>query len=90
VDTDQRLGRTLHDFFAWPTTTTIDRFHGSADEGPPTACRFQNGRGTDASAERWQASSRPRLRRDGLPAPSRPHPGRGGGGRSASYSLILE
>jgi len=34
VDPDQRLGRTLHDYFAWATTTTMDRFHGSADEVP--------------------------------------------------------
>ena len=34
VDPDARLGRSLHDYFAWATTTTLDRFHDSADDVP--------------------------------------------------------
>ena len=33
--TDQRLARTLHDYFAWATTTTMARYHDSADDVPP-------------------------------------------------------
>lgn len=32
--TDQRLARTLHDYFAWATWTTMYRHHGSADDVP--------------------------------------------------------
>jgi hemoglobin len=28
------LGQVLHDYFAWATTTTMARYHGSADEVP--------------------------------------------------------
>ncbi len=31
---DARLARVLHDYFAWATTTTLARYHGSADEVP--------------------------------------------------------
>jgi hemoglobin len=31
---DERLRRTLHDYFAWTTTTTMNRYHGSADDVP--------------------------------------------------------
>ena len=34
LDPDQRLGRTLHDYFAWATTTTMDGFHDSAADVP--------------------------------------------------------
>jgi hemoglobin len=34
LDPDQPLGRTLHDYFAWATTTTMDRFHDSAADVP--------------------------------------------------------
>lgn len=34
MDPDQRLGRTLHDYFTWATTTTMDRYHGSANDVP--------------------------------------------------------
>jgi hemoglobin len=29
-----RIARTLHDYFAWATTTTMSRYHESADEVP--------------------------------------------------------
>jgi hemoglobin len=32
--TDDRLARVLHDYFAWATTTTMSRYHRSADEVP--------------------------------------------------------
>ena len=31
---DQRLRQVLHDYFAWATTTTMYRYHDSADEVP--------------------------------------------------------
>jgi hemoglobin len=31
---DQRLRRVLHDYFAWATTTTMARYHRSADDVP--------------------------------------------------------
>jgi hemoglobin len=31
---DERLRRVLHDYFAWATTTTMSRYHHSADEVP--------------------------------------------------------
>jgi hemoglobin len=31
---DQRLARVLHDYFAWATTTTMARYHHSADDVP--------------------------------------------------------
>ncbi len=31
---DDRLRRTLHDYFAWATTTTMSRYHRSADDVP--------------------------------------------------------
>src|SRR4029434_6320971 len=31
---DQRLGRVLHDYFAWATTTTMSRYHRSAEDVP--------------------------------------------------------
>ncbi len=31
---DLRLRQTLHDYFAWATTTTMARYHGSADDVP--------------------------------------------------------
>ena len=31
---DERLRRALHDYFAWATTTTMSRYHDSADEVP--------------------------------------------------------
>lgn len=34
LDPDQHLGRTLHEYFAWATTTTMDRFHDSAADVP--------------------------------------------------------
>lgn len=32
--TDDRLGRVLHDYFAWATTTTMARYHDSAEDVP--------------------------------------------------------
>jgi hemoglobin len=32
--TDERLVRVLHDYFAWATTTTMARYHDSADDVP--------------------------------------------------------
>ena len=32
--TDDRLGQVLHDYFAWATTTTMSRYHRSADDVP--------------------------------------------------------
>ena len=29
------LGQVLHDYFAWATTTTMSRYHASADDVPP-------------------------------------------------------
>jgi hemoglobin len=34
LDSDERLARVLHDYFAWATTTTMARYHHSADEVP--------------------------------------------------------
>jgi hemoglobin len=31
---DDRLRQVLHDYFAWATTTTMSRYHGSADDVP--------------------------------------------------------
>jgi hemoglobin len=31
---DQRLGQVLHDYFAWSTNTTMDRYHDSPDDVP--------------------------------------------------------
>ena len=31
---DERLRRALHDYFAWATTTTMARYHESADDVP--------------------------------------------------------
>ncbi|MGW5360751.1 group II truncated hemoglobin [Actinopolymorpha pittospori] len=31
---DDRLRQVLHDYFAWTTTTTMSRYHGSADDVP--------------------------------------------------------
>ncbi len=28
------LGQVLHNYFAWPTTTTMSRYHNSADDAP--------------------------------------------------------
>jgi hemoglobin len=33
-DSDERLRRVLHDYFAWATTTTMARYHESADDVP--------------------------------------------------------
>jgi hemoglobin len=34
LDSDERLRRVLHDYFAWATTTTMARYHESADDVP--------------------------------------------------------
>src|SRR5262245_32862224 len=34
LDHDERLRRVLHDYFAWATTTTMSRYHRSADDVP--------------------------------------------------------
>ena len=34
LDSDERLKRALHDYFAWATTITMNRYHGSADDVP--------------------------------------------------------
>lgn len=34
IDRDDRIGQVLHDYFAWATTTTMARFHDSADDVP--------------------------------------------------------
>lgn len=34
LDIDERLRRVLHDYFAWATTTTMARYHVSADDVP--------------------------------------------------------
>ena len=34
LDRDERLRRALHDYFAWATTTTMARYHDSADDVP--------------------------------------------------------
>ena len=31
---DERLRQVLHDYFAWATSTTMSRYHGSADDVP--------------------------------------------------------
>ena len=31
---DERLRAALHDYFAWATTTTMSRYHGSEDDVP--------------------------------------------------------
>lgn len=34
LDADERLRQVLHDYFAWATTTTMARYHDSADDVP--------------------------------------------------------
>ena len=34
LDSDERLRRVLHDYFAWATTTTMAHYHHSADDVP--------------------------------------------------------
>jgi hemoglobin len=34
LDRDERVRQALHDYFAWATTTTMARFHDSADDVP--------------------------------------------------------
>jgi hemoglobin len=34
LDRDERLRRALHDYFSWATTTTMARYHDSADDVP--------------------------------------------------------
>jgi len=34
LDADDRLRRALHDYFVWATTTTMARYHDSADDVP--------------------------------------------------------
>ena len=34
LDQDERLRRVLHDYFAWATTTTMARYHDSAEDVP--------------------------------------------------------
>jgi len=34
LDSDDRLRRVLHDYFAWATTTTMSRYHDSAEDVP--------------------------------------------------------
>ena len=34
LDSDARLRQVLHDYFAWATTTTMSRYHRSADDVP--------------------------------------------------------
>jgi len=34
LDRDERLRRVLHDYFAWATTTTMARYHRSAEDVP--------------------------------------------------------
>ena len=34
IGADDRLRETLHNYFAWATTTTMSRYHGSADDVP--------------------------------------------------------
>lgn len=34
ISLDDHLGRVLHDYFAWATTTTMSRYHESADDVP--------------------------------------------------------
>jgi hemoglobin len=34
LDGNERLRRVLHDYFAWATTTTMSRYHHSADDVP--------------------------------------------------------
>jgi hemoglobin len=34
LDSDERLRRVLHDYFVWATTTTMSRYHDSAEDVP--------------------------------------------------------
>jgi hemoglobin len=34
LDQDERLRQVLHDYFSWATTTTMARYHDSADDVP--------------------------------------------------------
>jgi hemoglobin len=34
IDRESRLAQVLHDYFVWATTTTMSRYHGSADDVP--------------------------------------------------------
>ena len=34
LDGDERLRQVLHDYFAWATTTTMSRYHATADDVP--------------------------------------------------------
>jgi hemoglobin len=48
---DGALRQVLHDYFAWATTTTISRYHQSADD-VPNGVSIHTGHGTDASRRR--------------------------------------
>jgi hemoglobin len=34
LESDEQLRRVLHDYFAWATTTTMSRYHDSAEDVP--------------------------------------------------------
>jgi hemoglobin len=54
---DERLRQVLHDYFAWAATTTMDRFHDSADDVPG---------GLPLPRWSWETSSGLRPSEDGL------------------------
>ena len=54
---DERLRQALHDYFAWVTTTTMSRYHRSADD-VPDGLTIRTGRGWDWSARRSRITER--------------------------------
>ena len=49
LDRDERLRQVLHDYFSWATTTTMARYHDSADD-VPEGLHSPIGPGTASSA----------------------------------------
>ena len=52
------LRQVLHDYFAWATTTTMSRYHASADD-VPTVCASRAGRGTARKGDPLDEVGRP-------------------------------
>jgi hypothetical protein len=49
---DERLGRVLHDYYAWATTTTMSRYRHSAEDVPRQFAHPEVVLGTDWSVKR--------------------------------------
>jgi hypothetical protein len=49
-DAGSPVRKVLHDYFAWSTFDSVNRYEDSADDAP-TVCRSRSGPGTGSSAE---------------------------------------